>query len=51
MPLKEGTSKEVISFNIRKLIAEGYKRDQAVAIAYRNAGKIKGKKDIKRKTA
>ena len=49
MPLKEGSSQDVISFNIRKLISEGYKRAQAVAIAYRKAGKIKGKKDIKRK--
>jgi|ETNvirenome_6_85_1030632.scaffolds.fasta_scaffold03550_7 hypothetical protein len=49
MPLKEGSSASVIAYNIKKLIAEGYKRAQAVAIAYRKAGKIKGKKDIKRK--
>ncbi len=38
MPLKEGSSRATISANIRKLIKEGYKRDQAVAIAYAKAG-------------
>jgi hypothetical protein len=45
MPLLEGSSDEVIAENIRKLIAEGYPQDQAVAIAYRKAGKARdGKK-------
>jgi hypothetical protein len=34
MPLKAGKSKKDRSFNIRKLINEGYPKDQAVAIAY-----------------
>jgi len=33
MPLKKGISKKVISENVRKLINEGYDRQQAVAIA------------------
>jgi hypothetical protein len=33
MPLLEGKSHEIISKNIKKLIAEGKPRDQAVAIA------------------
>jgi len=39
MPLKSGSSKNVIQYNIRKLISEGYSRDRAIAIAYRKAGK------------
>lgn len=39
MPLRSGHSDEVISSNIRKLKREGYKQDQAVAIALRKASK------------
>jgi len=39
MPLQEGSSQETISENIRRLINEGYERDQAAAIAYSKAGK------------
>ena len=39
MPLYGGKSDEDIKRNIRKLIREGYSRDQAVAIAFRKAGK------------
>lgn len=39
MPLKEGSSQETISQNIRELIDSGYPRDQAVAIAMSKAGK------------
>lgn len=39
MPLKEGSSKEVISDNIRTEIKAGKPKDQAVAIAYSKAGK------------
>lgn len=42
MPLKKGKSKEVISENIAELIRSGYPRDQAVAIAYKQAGKSRG---------
>lgn len=38
MPLKEGSSEEVIKANIEELIRSGYSRKQAVAIAYRKAG-------------
>lgn len=39
MPLYSGKSDEDIKRNIRKLIREGYSQDQAVAIAFRKAGK------------
>jgi hypothetical protein len=42
MPLKSGSSKEVISANIAELIKAGHKKDQAVAIAYSNARKATG---------
>lgn len=41
MPLKPGKSKKAISDNIRKEIAAGKPKDQAVAIALNNAGKGK----------
>jgi hypothetical protein len=43
MPLKPGSSPSTISDNIAQLIREGYPRDQAIAIAHRNAGKPKPK--------
>lgn len=39
MPLKEGSSRKVISSNIAELMQSGRKRDQAVAIALSKAGK------------
>lgn len=45
MPLIQGSSEDTIHSNIKKLIGEGYKRKQAVAIAYSEAGKSKNKKD------
>jgi len=38
MPLKKGSSQEVISANIKELINAGHSPDQAKAIAYREAG-------------
>lgn len=37
MPLKSGSSKEVISQNIKELSDSGYKHKQAIAIALENA--------------
>lgn len=39
MPLKKGSSRKVIQSNIRTEIEHGKPTDQAVAIAYRKAGK------------
>lgn len=39
MPLKSGSSKEIISANIAELIKSGHEKKQAVAIAYANARK------------
>ena len=41
MPLKSGSSREVIGHNIKKEQAAGKPRQQAIAIALRKAGKSK----------
>jgi uncharacterized protein len=38
MPLKQGSSREVISANIAELVRAGHKSSQAAAIAYKEAG-------------
>ena len=47
MPLKKGKSKRVRSENIAELIRSGRSRDQAVAIAYSEAGMSRKKKKRK----
>lgn len=44
MPLKQGRGRRAVSENIRRLVGEGYPREQAVAIALRVAGKSKKEK-------
>lgn len=39
MPLKKGSSKQVIAENIRREVQAGKPPRQAAAIAYRSAGK------------
>lgn len=34
MPLRKGSSKKTFEHNLTKLMREGYKKNQAVAIAY-----------------
>lgn len=46
MPLLEGSSDKVISANIAELIRAGHPRDQAVAIAYRKAGRSRGEGEM-----
>lgn len=43
MPLQSGSSKEVISSNIKELVKSGYPHAQAIAIAIHNAKKKKKK--------
>jgi len=44
MPLKRGSSRKVISANIRTEIRAGRPQKQAIAIAYRKAGKSRRKR-------
>jgi len=44
MPLKPGSSREIISDNIAELIRAGKTQDEAVAIAFENAGLSKSSK-------
>lgn len=43
MPLKKGSSRKVISQNIKELEASGRKPSQSIAIALKEAGKSKAK--------
>jgi len=44
MPLKTGSSNKTKSRNIKKLMNEGYKQNQAVAIALSEAGETPAKR-------
>ena len=44
MPLKKGSSKKTISQNIRTEMRHGKPQKQAIAIAYRKAGKSRRRK-------
>jgi hypothetical protein len=46
MPLKDGSSQDVISANIAELIRAGHPREQAIAVAMDHAGKGKKKKPV-----
>lgn len=41
MPLHAGKSKKVMSSNIKEMVKAGHPQKQAVAAAYRKAGKAK----------
>ena len=43
MPLKKGKSKKVVSQNIRELVHSGRPKNQAIAIAMKEAGKKRKK--------
>ena len=43
MPLKNGSSTEIINRNIAELVRSGFKPKQAVAISFRKAGKKRPK--------
>lgn len=47
MPLLKGSSKETVSKNIKKMMAEGYPQEQAVAASLSSAGKSKKQKKKK----
>ncbi len=47
MPIRKGSSKEVVSANISELVSSGRDQKQAVAIALSNARKYGGKFPMK----
>ncbi len=51
MPLKRGSSREVVGENIKKEMAHGKPQKQAVAIALKAAGRSKYQQPKKRKAS
>jgi hypothetical protein len=49
MPLRKGKSKEVISGNIREMVASGHPRKQAIAAALNQASQGRKRKRSKRR--
>lgn len=49
MPLKKGSSRKVVSSNIREMMDSGYPQKQAVAAALSTARKAKGARAAKEK--
>lgn len=49
MPLKKGSSKKVISENIREMMRSGHPQKQAIAAAMRSAGKSRPKHKMPKK--
>ena len=47
MPLKKGSSKKVVSMNIKEMMHSGHPQKQAVAAAMNQAGKSKFKRASK----
>jgi len=48
MPLKKGSSKKVISSNIREMISSGHPKSQAIAASLNQARKSGAKKKVKK---
>jgi hypothetical protein len=44
MPLKQGKSKKIISYNVAEMMSAGHSKGQSIAAAYRKAGKSKVKR-------
>jgi hypothetical protein len=49
MPLLKGSSREVISQNIREMVQAGHPQKQAIAAAYRQAGESKKRRPAPQK--
>jgi len=47
MPLKKGSSRKTVSFNIKREMKRGHPQKQAIAMALRSAGKSKRKRKKK----
>lgn len=50
MPLKKGSSRKVVSQNIKEMVAAGHPQKQAVAAALRNARQSGKRKTTKKRS-